>query len=318
MMALWIKVLVFGCLLVVLAEGQYSPYHWMGPDAFDDINDRMDHVDRENCDSKPEEELYLPEAALGAQMPQFNKLLTTVIYPNRTNVLHVHNMALNRAFFYSYAFQKLNESEQFQYQPGLLYYYFSAAADVSANEYSINGSAIFFDNNCSYANWYNNLKFNDTLPLYGPRAWRFDDYNDPTNWLREPTNHTIDIIDYGAGTQSNYSHDSYKVNQWYRKWLPDDASQEGKDSVRKYTYDVGIKYSNETGKFVDDEFKGMVFFGPPSPGIRETVNLPVVWTQPYYDCGRSNKWIVSAVAPVLDHLPRYLDWFHLRRHRFVF
>jgi len=64
-------------------------------------------------------------------------------------------------------------------QPGLLYYYFSTVADVSANEYNINASGIFFDKNASFATWYKTLAFNRTLPLFGPRAYRFDDYNEP-------------------------------------------------------------------------------------------------------------------------------------------
>ena len=64
-------------------------------------------------------------------------------------------------------------------QPGLLYYYFSTVADVSANEYNINGSGIMFDNNGSFATWYKTLPFNRTLSLFGPRAYRFDDYNEP-------------------------------------------------------------------------------------------------------------------------------------------
>ena len=274
----------------------------------------MNSVNFDNCHAKPEEELRLPRDTL-AQLPRYNKLLSTIIYPNRTDLLHLHNMALNRAFFYSYMFQKLNETEDFLLQPGLMYYMFSAAADVSANEYNINGSAVFFDNNCSYANWYDNLPFNKTLPLFGPRAWRFDDFNDPTNWLREPTNATIDIVDYGSGAQSNYSDGSYKINQWYEMWLPDGISRASEDSVRKHSYDVGIKYSNETGKFETDEFESKTFFGPPSPGQKEKDILPVTFTQPYFDCGRSNKWIVSAVSPVVDQLPRYLEWFHLRRFR---
>lgn len=211
--------------------------------------------------------------------------------------------------------QKLNQSENFHNQPGMMYYYFSTSADISANEYNINGSAVFYDYNCSYANWYRNLPFNETLPLFGPRAWRFDDYNDPTNWLREPTNTTIDVVDYGSGPQNNYTVKSYKINQWYDLWLPDDWDKAGFDSVRKHSYDIGIKYSNETGRFTTDEWVGKVFFGPPSPGQKESEHLPVVYTEPFYDCGRSNKWIVSAVSPVVDQLPRYLDWFHLRRHK---
>jgi hypothetical protein len=56
------------------------------------------------------------------------------------------------------------------------------------------------------------INFNITLPLFGPRAWREDDYREPTNWLREPTNNTIDIQDYGSGTIRNYTHPQYKVS----------------------------------------------------------------------------------------------------------
>lgn len=35
------------------------------------------------------------------------------------------------------------------------------------------------------------------------------------------------------------------------------------------------------------------FHGPP-------VDLPAIWTMPFYDCGYSNKWLVSAVSPVVD------------------
>ena len=315
---------LFASLVAVIAFWNHEPtlgamtgesvYGWQTEDNFDDITSRMVSVNSQNCKSKPQTELYLPSETL-AQLPRFNKLLSTIIYPNRTNLLHLHNMALNRAFYFSYILQKLNETASFELQPGLMYYYFSAAADVSANEYNINGSAVFFDNDCTYANWYRDLPFNKTLGLFGPRAWRFDDYNEPTNWLREPTNATININDYGAGPQSNYSLESYKTNQWYNLWLPDGWNKQGQDSVRKYSYDVGIKYSNETGRFTDDEFQAKIFYGPPSPGQKDLDHLPVVFTEPYFDCGRANKWIVSAVSPVVDQLPRYLDWSHLRRHK---
>lgn len=298
-------------------EGDYgrSPYDWVGYDKFDEITDRYTAVDKFNCKSKPISELYLPDETV-AQKPRFNRLLSMVYYPNRTDMMHIHNMALNRAFFFSYIFQKLNESEDFPYQPGLMYYYFSCAADISANKNNINGSMIMFDSNASYPNWYRNLPFNQTLPLFGPGAFRLDDYNDPTNWLREPTNRTIEIYDFGAGPQSNYTQDSYKTNQWFDMWLPDGWDKAGQDSVRKHSYDVGVKYSNETGKFVRDEFEALTFFGPPSPGQNEKEHIPVVFTQPYFDCGKSNRWIISAVAPIVDWIPRYLsEWLHIRRFR---
>ena len=302
-----------GALVLVLgAVAATGPFDWMKADNYDEIIDKMDAVTPENCKSKPKNELMLNQDTV-AQLPQINKLLSTTIYPNRTALLHLHNMALNRAFFYSYIYQKLNTSTVWASQPGLMYMYFSAGADVSANPYNINGSAIHFDNNCSFANWYTNLLLNSTLPLFGARAWRFDDYNEPVNWLREPTNNTINMEDYGAGLEKNYTDKAYKINEWYEKWLPD--FDRNLDSVRKVTYDVGIRYSNVTGQFIGNEFMQTTFFGPPSPGQRETEILPVLWTKPYYDCGRSNKWILSSVAPVIDHLPRYLKWLHLRRHR---
>jgi len=296
--------------------GGAGVYDWMQKDMFDILDEQYSSVNAQNCHSKPATELRMPVDAV-AQVPRYNRLLSYIVYPNRTKMLHVHNMALNRAFFYSYIYQKLNTTETFTLQPGLLYYYFSAAADVSANGFNINGSGIFFDNNASYATWYRTLAFNRTLPLFGPRAYRFDDYNEPTNWIREPTNHTINVEDYGAGPQSNYTLKSYKINQWYDIWLPDDWSMKGLDSVRKFSYDIGIKYSNQTGKFIQDTFVGTTIFGPPQPGQKETKYLPVIFTEPYFDCGRSNRWIVSGVSPVVDQIPRYLDWFHLRRETFV-
>ena len=298
----------------VSAAGQ-GAYDWLTYDAFDEIDDRMNAVNAENCKSKPATELRLPAETV-AQPPQFNRLLSYIVYPNRTKLLHTHNMALNRAFFFSYIFQKLNTTETFNMQPGLLYYYFSIAASISANGNNVNASGIFFDNNGSYATWYKTLPFNRTLPLFGPRGWRFDDFNEPTNWIREPTNHTVNTEDYGAGQQNNYTLKAYKTNQWYDLFLPDGWDKKGQDSNSKFQYSIGLKYSNQTGKFENDVFTSFTLFGPPSPGQKQTY-LPVLFTEPYFDCGRSNRWLVSAVSPLIDQVPRYLDWFHLRRMTYV-
>lgn len=127
----------------------------------------------------------------------------------------------------------------------------------------------------------------------------------------------MDIHDYGTGWNSNYSSQAYKTAPWYPLWLPDLTGNQ--DSLTKFTYAVGIKFSNETGKFIDNEFVAIPYFGPPQPGINDneenSPSLPVKWTKPYFDCGRSNKWIVTASAPVVEYMPRYSDFIHLRRPR---
>lgn len=304
---------VFLTLAALYLVNSDTPFEWMRPDRFDVANDKFYSITGENCRSKREEDLMLPEEAV-AQKPRYNMLLSTIIYSNRTALLHAHNLALNRAFFYSFMYQTLNQTYDFSTQPGLFYIYMAHAADVSASPGFINGSSIFFDNNCTYPNWYKKLNFNLTIPLFGPRAWREDDYNEPVNWLREPTNRTIDIHDYGAGRIRNYSHPMYKGNPWYKAWLPDLFEKD--DSVRKFTYAVGIKYSNATGVFTKNDFTDYSFFGPPQPGQTSgTESLPVLISRPYFDCGRSDRWIVTASSPVVDYMPRYSPWIHMRRGR---
>ncbi|KAL3881426.1 hypothetical protein ACJMK2_027869 [Sinanodonta woodiana] len=329
-----------GYLRVILATGilgffalslvRAGPFTWLKRDKFDEIMDRLASVTAQNCRSKPQNELELPSDSV-AQVPQYNKLLSRVLFANRSMLLNLHNMALNRAFYYSFIYQRMNLSDQdFPSQPGFEYLYMSAAADVTAFEGFINGSALLFDNNCSYPNWYTTVDFNKTLELFGPRSWRADDYNEPTNWLREPSNLTCEIQDYAAGRDTNYTAESFKYCPYTRyEFDPTDASRQKplfwwpdntayKDSLRKFMYSVGIKFSNQTGKFLKDEYDSITFFGPPQPGQGDTeFTLPVMMTKPYFDCGRSNRWIVSMTAPVVEFMPRYSNWTHLRRPRFV-
>jgi hypothetical protein len=108
---------------------------------------------------------------------------------------------------------------------------------------------------------------------------------------------------------------NYKMNPWYQFWLPDLEGQQ--DQSNKFTYGVGIKYSNVTGQFVNDEFKIYNFFGPNNPAQTEKdiSKMPVRFTAPYFDCGKSNTWKVSAVAPIIDFFPRYSNYTHMRRQR---
>jgi hypothetical protein len=67
------------------------------------------------------------------------------------------------------------------------------------------------------------------------------------------------------------------------------------------TYDVKIRYANNTNETYS-------FHGP--PGADEYPG-PVKWTRPYFDCGRSNKWLVSAVVPIADLYPRHTGFRHI-------
>jgi len=97
----WKAILFFIGLaaLVAVSAGERSVYDWMPYDSFDEIDDRYRAITAQNCKSKPRSELRMPYGSVG-QLPQFNRLLNYVVYPNRTKLLHVHNMALNRAFFF--------------------------------------------------------------------------------------------------------------------------------------------------------------------------------------------------------------------------
>jgi hypothetical protein len=59
----------------------------------------MQTVDMWNCDSKSREQMVL-RADTVSQLPVYNQLLNRIWYSNRTSLIHLHNMALNRAFFY--------------------------------------------------------------------------------------------------------------------------------------------------------------------------------------------------------------------------
>ena len=58
------------------------------------------------------------------------------------------------------------------YDPGMMYYFLSTVADVSANP-KINASAVYFSPNMSYTPSFRGF-FNLTMPLFGPRTYRYE------------------------------------------------------------------------------------------------------------------------------------------------
>ncbi|CAG0879672.1 unnamed protein product [Cyprideis torosa] len=209
--------------------------------------------------------------------------------------------ALAKGFFFSFILQKAFDNDE----PGLMYHYLSVVADVSHSP-KVNASGLYFSVNSSYTPSYKGF-FNKTLPLFAPRAFRADDYNDPIRIERISTLNTIEADDLGAipqGHQSmNYTSDHYRINEWYRKWLPDIVKRQD----TKTTYHVKIRYANNTNET-------FTWHGPPGA---DEVPGPVQWSRPYFDCGRSNKWIFGASVPVVDIIPRHTQFRHIEFPTYV-
>lgn len=121
------------------------------------------------------------------------------------------------------------------------------------------------------------------------------------------TLNTIEALDLGAipnNSQSlNYTTDHYKINEWYKAWLPDLSTRH--DS--KTTYTVQITYGNGTNET-------FVWHGPRDPS---DIQGPIKWFKPYFDCGRSNKWVMGATVPIPDIFPRHTGWRHIELPLYV-
>ncbi|XP_012232061.1 uncharacterized protein [Linepithema humile] len=287
------------CLLQsIVVVGQYG---WQPLDAFDQIRIQLDQVNEENCPIKRLDDLYLPEDSV-SHLPDIQDININPVFPNRTALLHLHNMALSRSFFWSYILQSrfIRPAINDTYDPGMMYYFLSTVADVSSNPY-INASAIYFAPNSSYSPSYRGF-FNKTFPKFGPRTYRADDFNDPIHLERISTRNTFTVQDLGAFSKDrlsmDYTTDFYRINDWYKKWLPDNVE---KRHDTKTTYQIEIRYANNTNET-------FTFHGP--PGADEFPG-PVKWTRPYFDCGRSNRWLVAAVSPIADIYPRHTGYRHI-------
>lgn len=287
-------------LIFLLTVGVSGQYEWQSKDSFDRISLAIKGVNQNNCERKHVNNLYLPEGTV-SHLPDIKEFNINPVFPNRTKLLHIHNMAMNRAFFWSYILQSrfIRPAINDTYDPGMMYYFLSTVADVSSNKH-INASAIYFSPNMSYSSSYRGF-FNKTFPRFAPRTFRAHDFNDPTHLEHISTLNTFTVDDLGAiplDTSSDYTSDYYRINSWYKKWLPDKF--EGRYDT-KTTYQIKIRYANNTNETI-------IFYGPPaadeSPG-------PVKFTEPYFDCGRSNKWLVAAVVPIADIYPRHTGFRHI-------
>lgn len=282
----------------VVTNGQYE---WQAIDAYDEVKLQMDKVNKYNCPIQHLGDLFLPQDSV-SHLPDVKEVNINPVFPNRTNLLHLHNLALSRSFFWSYILQSrfIRPAINDTYDPGMMYYFLSTVADVSASPH-INASAVYFSPNMSYTPSYRGF-FNKTMPRFAPRTFRADDFNDPIHLERISTLNTFTVQDLGAipdkSSSWDYTSDYYRINEWYKAWLPDKVDRR---HDTKTTYNVEIRYANNTNET-------FTFHGP--PGADEDPG-PVKWTRPYFDCGRSNRWLVAAVVPIADIYPRHTGFRHV-------
>lgn len=290
--------------IIVVASfllGVVGQFEWQPRDAFDEIKMRMDKVTSDNCEIQHLGDLFLPDDSV-SHLPDIKDINVNPVFPNRTALVHLHNMALSRSFFWSYILQSrfIRPAINDTYDPGMMYYFLSSVADVSTNQH-INASAVYFSPNTSYSPSYRGF-FNKTMPRFAPRTFRSDDFNDPVHLERISTRNTFIVEDLGAFPQGSpsldYTADDYRINHWYKAWLPDNPD---KRHDTKTTYQIQIRYANNTNETFS-------FHGP--RGAEENPG-PVKWTKPYFDCHRSNRWLVAAVVPIVDIYPRHTGFRHI-------
>ena len=114
-------------LLCLLSIDQIcSQFEWISYDKIDEIMERINSVNSINCFEKQPSELVLPDEAV-YQKPSIDMLRKDLIMRNRTQLLHVRNIAHRNALLYSYLFQRLFDSEE----PGLTYILLHNAGKMS-------------------------------------------------------------------------------------------------------------------------------------------------------------------------------------------
>ena len=77
---------------------------WEGRDAFDEIWTKYMAVNEDNCAIRHVGDLKM-EPNTVSHLPDIKEININPVFPNRTALLHLHNMALNRAFFFSFISQ---------------------------------------------------------------------------------------------------------------------------------------------------------------------------------------------------------------------
>ena len=92
-------------LLVLFTVHVIGQFDWQIRDGFDEITSRMAKVKTENCRVVDRNNLFLPKDSV-THVPNIRQIGIDPVLPNRTSLLQIHNMAMARAFFYRWVFQK--------------------------------------------------------------------------------------------------------------------------------------------------------------------------------------------------------------------
>ena len=125
----------------------------------------------------------------------------------------------------------------------------------------------------------------------------------------------------GVGPNGDYMSPSYLNNPYINdeptliNFIPDMSTRS--HSNGKFTYTVKLKRAYRTGLWLYDRLETAEFFGTTPQSQKEDEFFPVLFTPPYFDCGHMNRWIYSAVSPIIDFMPRYSPYNHVRKPQFV-
>ena len=90
-------------LLLLQVQNAKCQFEWQKYDNFDRVREKLDKVNADNCKIVDVNDLFLDIDTV-SHIPDIKWLGIDPIFPNRTNLLHVHNMAISRAFFYRYIY----------------------------------------------------------------------------------------------------------------------------------------------------------------------------------------------------------------------
>merc|ERR1712018_3905 len=151
-----------------LASSQLAPGHqdtFFAPDrldAVDEIQVQMTKVNRDNCGIKHVSDLFMPEDTV-SHIPDVKDININPVFPNRTDMLHVHNMALSRAFFFYFdANQFTNRTYfapyAFKYDLNTRKFHVEDLARINKSEEVYTNQQWFKQLKSRWGNFYDNLE----------------------------------------------------------------------------------------------------------------------------------------------------------------